>query len=802
MRGMRAIVAMVVWSFSGSASADDGVLAARAGEVLRVHCAGCHGGQTGGDRGGFDQALDLGGVVRGGWVVPGDADDSELWQRLAAGEMPPASVAIRPRADEVAAVRAWIDAGAGAVEAYPDPGALAQWIADDLGRLAARDRRYARYVSVAHMPAAARGAARDAVAKLVNSLSWSATLHVPVVLGDGALVRIDLRALGWSRAVWERLARRAPGATVEHGGAWRAVHTRSGTYAPLVAGDWLVATASSPAIYHELLEVPADVRTLRRRLGVSGTVGVVRAGFNGSGVSQHNRLIEREPVGQGGYLWRSYDFESSQGANNLFENPLGPAGAGLRAQGGELIFSLPNGMQGYMLVDAAGRRIDRAPTSIVVDRRRADSAVQNGLSCMGCHDRGVIAKRDQLRGHVLRHRTAFELRDPSLVREVVRLHPPNRALTRVYAADRARFAAALARLGVGAGAEPIDAVARGYERDVDGATAARELGVDEAALTTAITRAGMRPRLGALMVAGGNVKRLVWDQAMPLLIDAMGRTRLARLPLDAELDLACDAGTGRDCYALADRFYRGRSVRADAGRALRLYRAACARDYGAGCTAVGLLVGRGVGGGVDALAAAQSFRRGCALGHARGCERLGRALLAGDGVAIDRRGARRGFAIACRAGRAHACTTLGDMHYHGVGGAEDHHRALARYRRGCGLGAARSCTNAAYLVDRGHGAAADAVAAAGLVARACRLGDAAACEGAGDTARQGRRVKRDLRLAAEFYERGCDLGRGGACRKLAQQYRWGQGVAIDWILSEQLFRRACKLGARPACAYM
>ena len=115
--------------------------------------------------------------------------------------------------------------------------------------------------------------------------------------------------------------------------------------------------------------------------------------FNGSGVSQNNRLIERHKSPYGSY-WKSYDFGGNTGRQNLFEHPLGPGGGSdsFQHDGGEIIFTLPNGLQGYLLVDAAGKRIDKGPTSIVSDPKRPDRAVTNGVSCMSCHYTGVIPR--------------------------------------------------------------------------------------------------------------------------------------------------------------------------------------------------------------------------------------------------------------------------------------------------------------------------------------------------------------------------------------------------------------------------
>ena len=79
-----------------------------------------------------------------------------------------------------------------------------------------------------------------------------------------------------------------------------------------------------------------------------------------------------------------------------------PAGASaFRHDGGETIFSLPNGFQGYYLSRADGARLDKGPTQIVRDPSRRDLAVTNGISCMGCHDQGMRKAKDEVRDAVL-----------------------------------------------------------------------------------------------------------------------------------------------------------------------------------------------------------------------------------------------------------------------------------------------------------------------------------------------------------------------------------------------------------------
>ena len=136
--------------------------------------------------------------------------------------------------------------------------------------------------------------------------------------------------------------------------------------------------------------------------GLAEPDNLVRVGFRRSGVALHNRMLERHLGNQGQYLWISYDFDSNQGRADLLANPLGPADRDqqnfvhtFEHAGGEVIFTLPNGLQGYMVVDAVGNRLDEAPLNIVRDPRRRDGVVENGISCFGCHGTvGLLRPRE------------------------------------------------------------------------------------------------------------------------------------------------------------------------------------------------------------------------------------------------------------------------------------------------------------------------------------------------------------------------------------------------------------------------
>jgi len=470
--------------------------------VLQHYCGKCHLAKAEGDLG---YITDTKRLIAEGYLVPGDAGRSQIVQRIVDGEMPPAAVKLRPSAAELASLRAWIDGmrTASATRSTRDVDRLL--VAD-----AARAGTEARWLSFAHLVDAGATDAqldryRTALATLLGSLTWAAKPPRLVAIDrERTLFRIDLRELGWSAATWDTVR-----ASYPYGIA-------RGRVPDALRADWFVATASRAPLYHTLLDMPETEAELARRLGIDlaqdiARAEVARAAFNRSGVSVNNRVIERHPTRFGAY-WRSYDFASSVGRENVFAHPLDFTPAG-----GEIIFNLPDGFQAYMLVDRDGKRIDRAPQTIVSDPRRPDRAVENAVSCMGCHAGGIVPKADQLREATLERGTVNRVRI---------LHPAPAAMNRLYDEDRARFARALAAIDAKPtepADEPITALTTRYEAELDLATAAAELGLRTDELRERLPRLyGLRQTLGGLATQGGTVKRDTWASLFPRIAEILG----------------------------------------------------------------------------------------------------------------------------------------------------------------------------------------------------------------------------------------------------------------------------------------
>ncbi len=515
------------WLVPGSAWADPAdALGDQARSILQAHCAGCHGGGKAA-KGGFGFVLDRDQLVSRLLVVPGKAGQSELFLRIQHGEMPPPARKARPKPAELTVLKRWIDAGA---PAFDKPLQLARVLSEgevpgailaDLEQLDPRRRRFTRYLTLTHLAFAKRPAkdlqtTRAAAAKLLNSLSWHPRVHMPESIADGTILRIDLRDYKWSAALWDKLVAVYPyrfrGMAPAHG-----IARHTGTEMAALRADWFVATASRPPLYHDLLQLPQTDRALERLLQVDvpGNLqddNVVRAGFNDSGVSKNNRLIERHDAAHGA-LWRSYDFANNFGRQNLFDHPLGPntGATSFQAAGGEMIFHLPNGLQAYLLVDAVGRRIDKAPAEIVADPRRPDQRVETGISCMSCHARGLLFKADQLRAHIDKNAQAFGNQVVAAVRAI---HPRQARFKARLEEDNVRYLKALETFGVhDPDQEPVNLVTQRFEATLDGQTAAAELGLTVAEFGRFVRQEpGLARVFGGLLVPGGTAQREVFQE--------------------------------------------------------------------------------------------------------------------------------------------------------------------------------------------------------------------------------------------------------------------------------------------------
>lgn len=495
---------------AGAASADSQIVApsdatARAAfEMLDKHCARCHQeGRLKRERPAknFGNVLKLEEIARDPNLVrPGNPDASRIYNQILKREMPYDAFyeysAAEPTPEEIATLRDWIvslgsSAQAACSDRQPiDNASIVREIAEDIDTEQPHRVEGLRYVTLTNIYNGCAGEEelavyRQGVVKLLNSLSRNSDpLRLQTIDEARTIIKFHLDDLGWAPSHWELILANYPYAALPDVPQFRFIAGATHTELPFVRGDFLAFAASRPPLYHDLLGLPKTFGELQKRLGLDVTQNIERylakrAGFQVSGVSRNNRLIERHTI-ETGVFWTSYDFSESAGRKNLFEHPLGPGGKnGFEPDGGETIFSLPNGFNAYYLNEASGARIDQGPTSIVQDTTQRDLAVTNGISCMGCHDQGFRKAKDEIRKHVAGDRSFKRA-----VREAVEaLYPPVEEMDALLAADTERFREALRKAGLDPdlklnGVETINALSKHYEKDVSLEHAAIELGLD------------------------------------------------------------------------------------------------------------------------------------------------------------------------------------------------------------------------------------------------------------------------------------------------------------------------------------
>ena len=515
--------------------------------IFEQSCLICHGSD-----GAYKETLliEHNALIDNGTVVLGNPDASELYERLVttdtAKRMPLGS---QLSVQAISTIRNWILAGAPdwAVTSttggdFISPAEILNAIETHLMSLESFDRSFARYFTMTHLYNAGASAGilqeyRKGLFKLVNSLSWGGTVTNPAPIDpQGTIFYIDLRRYEWDvNNAWTQIETAypyhigfdAPAQTTLREQLTR-LQTEMNANIPSIHVDWFVATAATPPLYHDLLSLPLTARELETRLGVdvdrnisnAPGVRVWRAGFNNSGVSNNNRLVERHAFRDGAY-WKSYDFAGNVGTQNIFNHPLN-----FTHDGGEVIFNLPNGLQAYYLVNASGARLDAAPINIVSNPAASDPTVRNGISCFGCHTEGMKTFEDQVRP-VIESNT-----NPTYdTAQALRLYVDRSEMDTLLTEDMERYRVALdATGGAFEDIEPIARFHEAFQGDVDAAYAAAVVGLETEAFREKIRENVGLQSAGLLVLDSGSMKRDAWTSSFRDIVFALNFPTLVVVP--------------------------------------------------------------------------------------------------------------------------------------------------------------------------------------------------------------------------------------------------------------------------------
>lgn len=321
---------------------------------------------------------------------------------------------------------------------------------------APEERRFVRYLSLHATPPDARPALRKAIAYAANATSFRSAFGKPRAIGD-LLVKINLKDYLWDYGSrkkrlaelerrgadfglkdaaarlrvldpWEELGRLDPYFVANYrdsaGGlvvGWvdREVTNafRQETYSnkPVLRADWAIGAIlhekSFGGIYSDLLMHPpkeADgyksllidyvAASRDNQLRQGGAVLLSSVAVN----NRELRLIYNPyPLG-GGYYWETDDFlVDARGDKSVVERFAG----GTVHDGREVVYSLPNRLQGYRLFDGAGGAVDVVPEAIAQVKEPLlpprETRVVGGYKCIECHLSGIRDFSDVVRKTIL-----------------------------------------------------------------------------------------------------------------------------------------------------------------------------------------------------------------------------------------------------------------------------------------------------------------------------------------------------------------------------------------------------------------
>ena len=534
--------------------------------VLEGDCAKCHGAGSPA-QGGIDYILDIDQLIATDKVVPGDPENSRIYARITSKDtpMPPPTEMRRPSETDIKAIGEWISKCAGVQscgdQAFISRDTVLSKINQDLGSgsVSLQNLKFTRYFSFVHLHNAGWCDAeievfRLALTKLVNSLSQETLIKPPVAIDDERLIfRIDISDYDWDRDdgedkpslsapsfyfpedapgrsfadKWEMIADQNPYNIEFLGQVALSIKTQTATNFPIMQGDAFIDAASRSPLYYDILGIPKRSGQLKKedepcsgnecletQLGINilGDIDdelindkakVARAGFHESDVSDFNRVIERHRFADASnrVFWLSYDFSSESQDANIGVHPLD-----FNFADGEIIFNLPNGLQGYMLTDGKGNRLNEGPINIVQDESQRDFLVRNGVSCMGCHSAGMIKVQDDVRYELDNGQTETQFNDEDKD-DIRRLYPTREEFDGLLEEDIRRFTDSMALAGVPPGTEkePVITTFLSFDEDLGLRRAGSEFGLREEDMAKVVGKLSLD--LNELSKAGGTIQR-------------------------------------------------------------------------------------------------------------------------------------------------------------------------------------------------------------------------------------------------------------------------------------------------------
>jgi hypothetical protein len=198
----------------------------------------------------------------------------------------------------------------------------------------------------------------------------------------------------------------------------------------------------------------------------------VRAGTTRSRISRQDRVIQRDEIGnRQGVLWQAFDFEDVDGNDSIFENVFDFAEGGTEA-----IFTLENGLFGFIIADADGNIVE--DSDILLDTNQNNFRAVTSISCANCHAQGFIPVVDEVREIALANARTIGL-NADEVEQLRNVYPTAAEFARIVEGDTQQFyQSALTRARVPTeGIDPMSAVFFRFDQRMSLEDAAGDLGL-------------------------------------------------------------------------------------------------------------------------------------------------------------------------------------------------------------------------------------------------------------------------------------------------------------------------------------
>jgi len=491
---------------------------AQAENILAANCGQCHGSALTPltASGGMNYIADIDKLVSENKIVPLDSAGSRIIQRMREGSMPPFATGRTVSEDDINTVANFIDEKSFWPDLAPREGdctdqvlsfdELFSEVARDLQTLDADDALTTRYISLTNRFTAGVCADttldrdRQALFKMVNALSIETTVEQPIPINrEETIYSINLEDYGWDQPVtvvnadgsttdfadrWEAIAANNPYAVPFVGDDAENAQEDSGTQFPFMLSDSMLDVATIGNLYYALIDV--DVQDnfdnfILNDLQIDVADNLlneeqIRAGTTKSRISRQDRVVQRDDIEiRAGVLWQSFDFENDQN-ESIFENPFDFAEGGTEA-----IFTLPNGMLGFIIADAAGNIVE--DSDILLDTNQNNFRAVTSISCANCHARGLLPVVDEVREIALANALVSGLNNDE-VEQLRAVYPEPEEFLRVVENDSDSFyrrALTQAKVDLDGG-DAVSSVFFRFDQDMRLNDAAGDLGMTSAEL--------------------------------------------------------------------------------------------------------------------------------------------------------------------------------------------------------------------------------------------------------------------------------------------------------------------------------